>query len=143
MKDFGALAESYLEYPCWVIDPLPKRVPADSPGQYFSLADRFRTEALFHSFAAILLKLNCYYDLQVCVRETWTENPPGEDLCAWVSACRSTQERLIVLLPSEEMMITLDGDDSHMTVFHPSEELLGLIRHLAASEGLFVWEGIA
>ena len=143
MTEFDALAETLLESQCWVIDLLPMRVPADSPGQYFSLADCFHTESLFQSFAAILLKLNCYRDFQVSFRDTWIKNPAGADLCAWVSKCRSTQERLIVLLPFEETLITLDGDDNHMTLFHPTEELLDLVRQLAAAEGLFVWEGIS
>ncbi|MCR5310024.1 MAG: hypothetical protein K6E32_01250 [Lachnospiraceae bacterium] len=29
----------------------------------------------------------------------------------------------------------------HMTVFNPDEELLGLIREISSSEGLFVWKG--
>lgn len=36
--------------------------------------------------------------------------------------------------------ILSEPDDTHMTIFHPNEKLLALIRALAASEGLFVWE---
>ena len=37
-------------------------------------------------------------------------------------------------------MILSEPDDTHMTLFNPDEELLGLIRDLASSEGLFVWK---
>ena len=143
MTDLDVRSEKLYETPCWVIDPLPMRVPEDSPGQYFSLAAAFHTESLFQSFAAILLKINCYHDFQVCFREKWTANPAGEDLSAWVRECRSIQERLVILVSPGEMMITLDGDDNHMTLFHPSDELLALVRQLAVAEGLFVWEGIS
>ena len=32
-----ARVEALLEKPCWVLDFLPQRVPADSPGQYFAV----------------------------------------------------------------------------------------------------------
>ena len=33
--------EELLQTPYWIIDILPKQVPKDSPGQYFSIEDFF------------------------------------------------------------------------------------------------------
>ena len=39
-----------------------------------------------------------------------------------------------------DSMILSEPDDTHLTLFNPDEKLLGLIKTLASSEGLFVWK---
>ena len=39
-----------------------------------------------------------------------------------------------------DTLIQYSRDDTHMTVYNPTENLLELVRILAQSEGLFVWK---
>ena len=50
------------------------------------------------------------------------------------------QEDLCVLLRDEKTLITLNRDDTGMTVYNPPEKLLRRLEKLAAAEGLFVWQ---
>ena len=114
------IIDDYLEKPYWVIDILPKQVPADSRGQFFTIEQYFlsdeQAERRCRQFCNILMKLNCYEDIAVCgLSEEWVVNPHPVDL-------------------------TINGDDIYMTVYNPDEALLHLLRPLAASEGLFLWK---
>ena len=141
MRNPDERIEELLETDCFVIDALPERVPEHSAGQYPALEEVFHTPRLFAKFTAVLLKLNCYYDLHVSYREERMTNPSAAVLSAWMSDVFETQGRILILTGPEEALITLDGDDSHMTIYDPDETMLGRIEKLAASEGLFVWEG--
>ena len=137
------MPETLLNKPYWVIDILPEQVPEGSSGQYFAVDDYYlRPEQLagIHArFADILLKLNCYYDLQVCEAgtEAFETNPAPEALSARVCEMK---EDLWILLPGENALITLNRDYTHMTVYHPDKTLLKRLDRLAASAGLFLWQ---
>ena len=132
--------EELLEKPYWVIDILPKQVPAESPGRFFDveryLLEHPQVDALKARKLSVMLKLHCYYDLQIStdVCETWAENPSPEVLRA------ALDSYLYVLLPGEQALITVDPGDINMTLYNASEDLLALVRQLAAAEGLFVWQ---
>lgn len=138
------LIETLLEKPYWVIDFLPSRVPENSGGQFFAAEQyflkSFRGESLRRKFADFLLKLNCYYAFRVCRDEdtAGTENPDPEVFASWIMQNKGT---LNVILSDENAMISLNSDDTHMTVYNPSPELITQIRSLAGVEGLFVWKG--
>ncbi len=85
----------------------------------------------------MLLKLNCYTDFRVCFAdgEQFTENPGPELLAPWV--CEE-QKDLCILLPGENALITLNHDDTYMTLYNPSEALLERIGPLAQAAGLFL-----
>ena len=159
-KRYDDLAERLFEAPCAVIDFLPERVPAESGGQYFA-AERFYLkrpllDILREKFAHVLVKLSCYYGFAVCggsadgdpcgaagdpcPADGWTEAPGPETLFLLISECAENGFRN-VLIPSEDALIAMNGDDLYLTLYHPSERLLDLVRQLAASEGLFVREG--
>ena len=70
--------EEYLNKPYWVIDILPKQVPAD-------------------------------------------------------------KQMFYIFLKSSDVLITVSGDDTYMTIYNPTEEVLELIGSLACSEGLYIW----
>ncbi len=139
--DKDSIIDHLLETPYWVIDILPKQVPADSSGQYFKIESFFLKEpnidAIWHRFHNLLIKLNCYHDISVfhSSRE-WKDNPSPEALELWFSE----RKPLYVLLSSARAMIALDSNDHYMTLYNPDEELLELVRSLAISEGLFVWK---
>ena len=137
------MPETLLNKPYWVIDILPEQVPEGSSGQYFAVEGYWlrpeRLADLHARFADILLKLNCYYDLQVCEAgtEAFEENPAPEALSARVCEMK---EDLWILLPGENALITLNRDYTHMTVYHPDKTLLKRLDRLAASAGLFLWQ---
>ena len=137
------MIEELFEKPCWVIDFLPRRVPAEGGGQFFRVERLWlrepRLSALRRRFADILLKLNCYEEMDVGApeEERFTRNPEPEALADWAGQNRRD---LCVLLPGRNALITLNRDDTHMTVYNPPPDLLSLIGQLAAAEGLFVWQ---
>ena len=78
--------EELLSKPYWIVDILPKQVPANSGGQYFTIEKYFlkspHVDAIYRKFAGVLLKLNCYVDLAVfkVEDESWVESPAPDDL---------------------------------------------------------------
>ena len=143
--DQESAIEGYLEKPYWVIDILPRQVAEDSRGQYFRVEEFYlehpQIDTIHTKFTNILLKLNCYEDLDVSQDgEMWTTNPCPNDFKAMVEKNLSDKKMLYVILKSADMMITIGGDDINMTVYQPSEAALELLSSLAASEGLFLWK---
>ena len=136
--------EEYLNNPYWVIDILPKQVPADGKGQYFRIEKFFlehpQIDNIYRKFTNILLKLNCYKDINVSYDgEDWITNPAPHELEAALLKRMADKQMLYIILKSADVLITVSGDDTYMTVYNPTEEVLELIRSLACSEGLFVW----
>ena len=138
--------EELLEQPYYIMDILPMQVPTDSGRQYFKVEQYYlnHVERLSCQYADVLLKLNCYYDLMFSHdAEHWQLNPEPEKIVLMVNACLSknpTEECLFVSLAKDEMLLTLQRDTTHMTVYNPTEELLHLLSQLALAEGLFVWK---
>lgn len=134
--------EQLFETSCWVIDPLPYQVPSRSEGQFFAIESYWlsppRVTELRRHFLQILLKLNCYFDLEVSRPEegTFTANP---DPATFASALCEEHSEFNIFLPSQDSLITIRSGDIGMTVYHPSQQLLGLLDKLAAAEGLFFW----
>lgn len=127
----------------WVLDFLPKQVPENAGGRFFSVEQYYLEPSHYavmrEQFSDILLKLYCYYDLRLFVNDD-TEgiaNPEPELLASHI---KDNQGNLCLLIGASEGFITLGRDDTHMTVYAPSEELLDLVRALANAVGLFVWK---
>ncbi len=134
--------ESLLEKPYWLIDVLPKQVPAGSAGQYFKVERYFlsQLDEICRRYARILIRLNCYYDLQVSTDgETWIQNVSPVDLVRHFEESAASHSPISILIGSDEALITFSGDDHYMTLYNPDEELLELVRQCAQAEGLFVW----
>lgn len=135
-----------LENPYWVVDILPKQVPKDSAGQYFQVEQYFLKQRalLCEKFVRILLKLNCYLDIEVSEDgDSWTLNPAPEALKQEIGACMNdgiTNAMLYVFVKSEMTLIVIDKDCTYMTMYNPSEMLLELVRQLVVAEGLYVWK---
>ena len=134
------MIEALLDEPYLVIDFLPEQVPVNAAGQYFAIEKHLRQPRmladLHRRFTAILLKLNCFYDLQAGPPDgSLVSNPPPERLESWICA---EEKDLCVLLPGENALVTLNHDDLYMTVYHPSEALAALLEQLASAEGLFL-----
>ena len=131
--------DMFLNSPFWVIDFLPYQVPADGKGQFFTVEDYYlkfpQIESLHWQFLSVLLKLNCYFQIKVAVGDQWIDNPDPELIQKQIGG-----RGLDVLI--KNTLIQYNRDDTHMTVYNPTEELLELLRILAQSEGLFVWKPV-
>ena len=127
--------DELLNCPYWIIDILPFQVPAESPGQYFTVEKYFlqgeRLEEIKQKHINLILKLNCYRDLYISDEKKI--NPTPEHIA------KEMKKRYLYVMINESMILS-EPDDTHLTVFNPDEELLELIRQIALSEGLFVWQ---
>lgn len=137
------MIDIFFEKEHWVVDFLPKQVPENVGGRFFSVEDYYlepsRYIILRERFSDILLKLYCYYDLRLFIGDD-TEglvNPDPERLADLV---KGNQDNLCILVGTSEALITLGRDDTCMTVYAPAEDLLELIRALAGAMQLFVWK---
>ncbi len=142
-EEYDSLTERLLEEPCYVIDFLPRQVPAESGGQFFAV-ERFvmeeRLSVLYERFAGLMVRLNCYYRMVTGDSGTWSEDLPPAELYARIAGCGLTGTCL-VLIPEQDSLVTLYGGDLYITVYHPSEELLETVRQLAAALGFLVRPG--
>ena len=134
--------EDFLSKPYWIVDILPKQVPANAGGQYFTIEKYFlsppHVDVIHRKFANIMLKLNCYEDFMVFQidEETWTENPNPNELDRMVLE----RKPLFVILKHAHAMISITGEDHNMTVYGANEETLRLLSSIALTEGLNVWK---
>ena len=124
--------EELLNKPYWIVDILPKQVPKDSPGQYFTIENYFlkeQLEEIKQKHINVILKLNCYLDLSLD-----GELNPSPDRTAAIM-----MEKYVYIMIGESMILS-EPDDTHMTIFNPDESLLELVRPIALAEGMFVWK---
>ena len=124
--------EELLNKPYWIVDILPKQVPKDSPGQYFTIENYFlkeQLEEIKQKHINVILKLNCYLDLSLD-----GELNPRPDRIAAVM-----MEKYVYIMVGDSMILS-EPDDTHLTIFNPDESLLELVRPIALAEGLFVWK---
>ena len=124
--------EELLNKPYWIVDILPKQVPKDSPGQYFTIEDYFlkgQLAEIKQKHINVILKLNCYLDLSLD-----GELNPSPDRTAAIM-----MEKYVYIMIGESMILS-EPDDTHMTIFNPDESLLELVRPIALAEGLFMWK---
>ena len=137
--------EEYLNKPYWVIDILPKQVPAEGRGQYFKIEKYYlehpQIDIIYRKFSNILLKLNCYEDIDVSHDgKEWMTNPVPHELEVALLGSMADKQMFYIILKSADVLITICGDDTYMTVYNLVEDAIELIGSLAVSEGLFMWK---
>ena len=127
--------EELLQAPYWILDILPRQVPADSPGQFFAVERYYlqpkRLKKIKKRHLGLILKLNCYRS--VSLDEEAALDPPPEQI-------EEAVLRRSCFIRIGDAGILSEPDDTHMTLFGPDEELLELVRTLAAGEGLYLWQ---
>lgn len=140
------IIDELLEKPCWVIDFLPHQVPADHGPQFFRIEKLLlqspHINLLYDKFAAILLQLNCYYDIHLCMNDDdmLTFNPEPEYLLNAVHCVLKQKQHLAILIEAASTLLTLSSDDTHMSIYNPSDDILPLLHQLASAQGLFLWK---
>ena len=45
-----------------------------------------------------------------------------------------------LLLPEEETLISLQAEDLYITLYHPTEEILSLLRQAVSESGFYIWQ---
>ena len=135
-----------LEAPYRIIDYLPRQVPQERGNRYFA-AERYlmghpQIDELYGRFARLMVKLSCYYSLAVYDprSDAWCDDPAPAELVQRIKACAATgpDRYLHILISAEDSLLTLNGDDLYMTMYHPHGQLLETAALLAAAEGLFL-----
>ena len=145
-------SEAYLDaanYCCGVLASYGVQPFQGEWGQYFEVEQYFlqptQTAVLSQKFAHMLLRLNCYLQMDVVQfpGETSVTNPPPAQLRTWLSDCLSARhpaiQTLFVLIPETESMFSICQEDTYMTLYNPSPSLQRLASQLAQAEGLFLW----
>ena len=126
----------------WLIDVLPKQVPAQNGGSFFDVERYYRQSAqmerLHARFLRVLLGLACYYPLAVSfdAGERWKQQIAPQELAEGLLQLPSNGSFLAVF-PEQEVFVSFDGADICMSVYHPAGEFLQILQQLAAAAGLF------
>ena len=144
MHEHDVLVEELLKQDCWVMDYLPRQVPADSPGQFFKvetyLLNHFEEYGLRARFTAVILKLMCYHRVSVHWGE-WIEDPCPELVADAIKTILENHSGwLNILLPEENVLLVFEWDCLNLALYNPSPDLLGRMDEIARSEGLFLWK---
>ena len=126
--------EELLNTPYWIIDILPKQVPAGSAGQYFAIEKYLRETQLSDikkKHVNLILKLNCYKDISL--DEDKEINISPEKIADAIY-------KQYVNIMVDDAMIVSEPEDTYLTIYNPDEDLLTLMKELASGEGMFVWK---
>ena len=144
-KTLDIIRERLYETEYWIIDFLPMQVRYQSRGQYFKVEQHYlqhpQIDTLYHKFYNILLKLNCYEDLEVQLHNSeWILNPEPSVLEEEFQQSLEKKNVLTLIDVISDFMIEINGGDTYITVYNPNEHIIELLKGLALSEGLFLWK---
>ena len=131
----------------YIIDYLPVQVPKNSKGQFFEvesyLLSNMERYGLPDRFIGIILKVMCYYRTSVLITEEWIEQPSPDLIVGFVERIMQNHSGAMnVFLPEKDVLLVVDGDCLHITVYNPDEEMCNLMKNIAASEGMFFRKGL-
>lgn len=137
--------ERLLEEEYWLIDVLPSQTPEDKAEEYFRLEQEYLKNELqselYQNFADIMLLLSNSFETALCTmpEDMWTFRP--DDAAIQNAFAAHTQSgSVLLLLPKEQTLVSLNAKDLNMTVFHPAEQILSLLRGAAEEKGLYLWQ---
>ena len=126
--------EELLNTPYWIIDILPKQVPAGSAGQYFAIEKYLRETQLSDikkKHVNLILKLNCYKDISLDEDKEINISPE--------KIADAIYKRYVNIMVDDAMIVS-EPEDTYLTIYNPDEDLLTLMKELASGEGMFVWK---
>lgn len=135
--------ELYLKMPYWIIDFIPKQVPAFCFGQYSDIEKYYLEEEqlkrLRKAYAEMMLVLNCYMDMDVQMGAVWMRNPdPDSFIRIFMNVQRNHLIR--ILFEQESLMFDYFGCDTYMTVYHQYENCRDLLEKIALAKGVFLFD---
>ena len=142
MHDCDSLVEELLEKDCWVLDYLPRQVPADAPGQFFKvetyLLNHYEEYGLRARFTAVVLKLMCYHRVSVHWGQ-WVDAPSPDLVTEAIKTILDNHSGWLNILLPEENALQIRA----FLADHPEYELMPLpntfpeeLRKLQTPDGL-------
>lgn len=139
---FAEQIERLLQGPCYLIDTLPEQVPPNSEGRYFMIDDFFtkpeQLKKLHHLFAILILKLNCYYAMNVSFDNglSWQDDIDPED---FIGKMEDLEDNgfVRIIFAKQDILIDIDGCDIWLTIYGDNDSFLKLIEKLCLGHGLF------
>ena len=145
MATLDITVERLLEDDYWIIDILPSQIPIEKQAEYRALTDEYfesgKVAQLHRRYADILTMINSRFKTAIlCMPEDeWTISPHNNDV---KDAVMHHTERGCVdlLLPEEETLISLQAKDLYITVYHPTDEIISLLRQAVSESGFYIWQ---
>ena len=121
--------EDLLKKPYYVIDFLPMQVLKNSEGQFFDVEKYYlkNIKELHKKFTDIVLKLNCYYDLEFIIGDKSEVNPKPTVIE------KNIKSKKYVLIRFDKALITIDKSDLYMTIYNPNSKNLKILKDLVIS----------
>ena len=145
MATLDITVERLLEDDYWIIDILPSQIPIEKQAEYRALTDEYfesgKIAELHRRYADILTMINSRFKTaMLCMPEDeWTISPHNNDVKDAV--IHHTERGCVdLLLPEEETLISLQAEDLYITVYHPTEEILSLLRQAVSESGFYIWQ---
>ena len=145
MATLDITVERLLEDDYWIIDILPSQIPIEKQAEYRALTDEYfesgKVAQLHRRYADILTMINSRYNTaMLCMPEDeWTISP--DDVAVKDAVIHHTERGCVdLLLPEEETLISLQAEDLYITVYHPTEEILSLLRQAVSESGFYIWQ---
>ncbi len=145
MATLDITVERLLEDDYWIIDILPSQIPIEKQAEYCALTDEYfesgKAAQLHRRYADILTMINSRFKTaMLCMPEDeWTISP--DDVAVKDAVIHHTERGCVdLLLPEEETLISLQAEDLYITVYHPTEEILSLLRQAVSESGFYIWQ---
>ncbi len=145
MATLDITVERLLEDDYWIIDILPSQIPIEKQAEYRALTDEYfesgKVAQLHRRYADILTMINSRFKTaMLCMPEDeWTISP--DDVAVKDAVIHHTERGCVdLLLPEEETLISLQAEDLYITVYHPTEEILSLLRQVVSESGFYIWQ---
>ena len=145
MATLDITVERLLEDDYWIIDILPSQIPIEKQAEYRALTDEYyesgKVAELHRRYADILTMINGRFKTaMLCMPEDeWTISPC--DIAVKDAVIHHTERGCVdLLLPEEETLISLQSEDLYITVYHPTEEILSLLRQAVSKQGFYIWQ---
>lgn len=145
MATLDITVERLLEDDYWIIDILPSQIPIEKQAEHRALTDEYfesgKVAQLHRRYADILTMINSRFKTaMLCVPEDeWTISP--DDVAVKDAVIHHTERGCVdLLLPEEETLISLQAEDLYITVYHPTEEILSLLRQAVSESGFYIWQ---
>ena len=145
MATLDIAVDRLLEDDYWIIDILPSQIPIEKQAEYRALTDEYfesgKVAQLHRRYADILTMINSRFKTaMLCMPEDeWTISP--DDVAVKDAVIHHTERGCVdLLLPEEETLISLQAEDLYITVYHPTEEILSLLRQAVSESGFYIWQ---
>ena len=145
MATLDITVERLLEDDYWIIDILPSQIPIEKQAEYRALTDEYyesgKIAQLHQRYADILTMINSRFktDMLCMPEDEWTISP--DDVAVKDAVIHHTERGCVdLLLPEEETLISLQAEDLYITVYHPTEEILSLLRQAVSESGFYIWQ---